>query len=71
MSTQFLYTPDAWRFHNQKPDQYINRTQKIYLRIVNKDPESSFCGIKTIRKQNQFSLTKSSGICTGTGESTR
>ena len=51
MSTQFLYTPDACMFHNQKPDQYINRIQKIYLRIVNKDPESSFCAIKTMRKQ--------------------
>ena len=51
MSTQFLYTPDACMFHNQKPDQYINRIQKIYLRIVNKYPESSFCAIKTMRKQ--------------------
>ena len=29
MTTQFLYTPDAWMFHNQNPKHYINRIQKI------------------------------------------
>ena len=51
MTTQVLYTPDAWTFHNQKTNQYINRTQKLLLRIVHKDHESSFNGILTIREQ--------------------
>ena len=41
-------------FHNQKPNQYINRTQKILLRIVNKDHESSFNRILTIRQYFNF-----------------
>ena len=52
MTTQFLYTPDAWMFHNQKPNQYINRIQKkILLKIVNKDHESSSTVILTIKQQ--------------------
>ena len=39
MTTQFLYTPDAWMFHNQNPNHYIHRIQKILLKIVNKDHE--------------------------------
>ena len=34
-----------------KPNQYINGTQKVLLRIVNKDYESSFKRILTIRQQ--------------------
>ena len=51
MTTQFLHTPDAWMLHNQKPNQYINRIQKILLKIVNKDHESSYTVILTIRQQ--------------------
>ena len=47
MTTQFLYTTDAWIFHNQEPNQYINL--KILLRILNKDHESSFNEIPTIK----------------------
>ena len=28
MTTQFLYTLDAWMFHNQKANQYFKQTQK-------------------------------------------
>ena len=28
MTTQFLYTLDAWMFHNQKPNQYISTAHK-------------------------------------------
>ena len=51
MTTHFLYTPDAWMFHNQKPNQYINRIQKILLKIANKDHESSSTVILTIEQQ--------------------
>ena len=51
MTTQFLYTPDAWMFHNQKPNQYTSRTQKILLKIVNKDHESFSTAILTVRQQ--------------------
>ena len=51
MTTQFLYTLDAQMFHNQKANQYIKHTQKTLLRIVNKDHESSFNGVLTIRQQ--------------------
>ena len=50
MTTQFLYTPDPWMFQNQKPNQYINRTKKKLLRIVNKDHESFLNRILTIRQ---------------------
>ena len=70
MTTQFLHTPDAWMLHNQKPNQYINRIQKILLKIVNKDHESSYTVILTIRQQFWLSLTNSSEICTRTVEST-
>ena len=48
---QFLYTPNAWMFQNQKPNQYIKRTQKLLLRIANKDHESSVSGILAMRQQ--------------------
>ena len=38
-------------FQNQKPNQYIKRTQKLLLRIVNKDHESSVSGILAMRQQ--------------------
>ena len=58
-------------FHNQEPNQYINRTQKIVLRILKKHHESSFNGILTIRQQFKRSLTKSSEIRARTVESTK
>ena len=57
-------------FRNQEPNQYINRTQKIVLRILKKHHESSFSGILTIRQQFKCSLTKSSEIRARTVEST-
>ena len=66
----FFYTTDARMFHNQEPNQYINRTQKIVLRILKKHHESSFNGILTIRQQFKCSLTKSSEILARTIEST-
>ena len=57
-------------FRNQEPNQYINRTQKIVLRILKKHHESSFNGILTIRQQFKCSLTKSSEILARTIEST-
>ena len=56
-------------FRNQEPNQYINRTQKIVLRILKKHHESSFNGILTIRQQFKCS-TKSSEIRARTVEST-
>ena len=46
----FIYTRcmDA---SQSKPNQYINGTQKVLLRIVNKDHESSFKRILTTRQQ--------------------
>ena len=58
-------------FHNQEPNQHINRTQKIVLRILKKHHESSFNGILTIRQQFKRSLTKSSKIRARTVESTK
>ena len=52
MTTQFLYTLDAWMFHIQKANQYIKHThQKILMRTVNKHHETSFNGVLTIRQQ--------------------
>ena len=54
MTTQFLYTLDAWMFHIQKANQYIKHTHthtQILLRIANKHHETSFNGVLTIRQQ--------------------
>ena len=51
MTTQFLCILDSCMFHNQKTDQYINRTQKNSVENVNKDHESSFNRIFTVRQQ--------------------
>ena len=56
LTISFLYTPNAWMFQNQKPNQYINRTQKLLLRIVNKNHESSVSGILAIQQQLLFLL---------------